>query len=261
LTGWFAIDAAFHTSPPPTSRARERGDINKDVVVIASLSSGILNELSKLPSGLVYAIVFLLVFGEAALFVGFVLPGETAVLVAGAIASTGHLNIWFLCALVVVAAIIGDSVGFFVGERYGHKLLTLPVIRHRQAALHKALDGLQRRGPTYVFMGRFTAFLRAVMPGLAGMSRMHYGKFLFANAAGGLLWGIGFTLLGYFAGSALTKIEKYASRAGIVLLVLVVAFFIWHHLRTKRRERAEEAAWEAEHGEISEGDEDQSPLG
>lgn len=217
--------------------------------MVGALLSSLLDGLSKLPPGLIYLIVFLLVFGEAALFIGFVLPGETAVLVAGAIASTGHISIGWLCALVVLAAIIGDSVGYFVGDRYGEKLLTLPVIRHRRGAIAGALEGLKKRGPVYVFIGRFTAFLRAVMPGLAGMSKMHYPRFLFANALGGLTWGISFTLLGYLAGSALSRVEHYASIGGLTLLALIVAFFIWHHFRKKAKERAVEAAYEASHPE------------
>jgi membrane-associated protein len=121
------------------------------------------------------------------------------------------------------------------------------VTRLRGVALERALEGLRRRGPIYVFIGRFTAFLRAVMPGLAGMSKMHYRRFLVANALGGVIWGVGFTLLGYFAGGALTKIEKYASWAGIALLVLVIAFAVVMHSRRKRREVAEDTAWIAQH--------------
>jgi len=228
---------------PHTRSVNNNGSVN------AAILSSLLDQLSKLPPAAIYSIVFLLVFGEAALFIGFVLPGETAVVIAGAIASTGAINVVWLCVLVVVAAILGDSVGYLVGSRYGQKLLTLPVIRHRQGQIHSALDTLRRRGPIYVFIGRFTAFLRAVMPGLAGMSKMHYRSFLGANAAGGLLWGVGFTLLGYFAGHALHKVEKYASWATIGLFVVIVAAVTWRHQRTKRKERALNAAWEAAHPE------------
>jgi len=217
------------------------------VVINASIVSFILNKIQHLPGGLVLGLVALLVFGEAALFIGFVLPGETAVLVAGVVASRGHINLFYLCLLVVVAAIVGDSVGYAVGRRFGEELLTLPVIRHRRVQLERALEGLRRRGPTYVFIGRFTAFLRAVMPGLAGMSRMHYRRFLVANALGGIIWGIGFTLLGYFAGGALTKIEKYASWAGIAILVLLVGFLVTMHYRRKRIDERADALWLREH--------------
>ena len=213
----------------------------------ATIVTSILNELQRLSGGLVYGLVALLVFGEAALFIGFVLPGETSVIVAGVVASKGHVNIAVLCVLVVVAAIVGDSVGYAVGHRYGENLLKLPVIRHRQVALQRALEGLRQRGPIYVFIGRFTAFLRAVMPGLAGMSKMHYRRFLVANALGGLVWGVGYALLGYFAGSALTRIEHYASWLGIGLLVAVIALAWVLHVRRQRRDAASDEAWLAAH--------------
>ncbi len=218
-------------------------EIDHNGAVTATIVTYVLDELQKLSGGLVYGLVALLVFGEAALFIGFVLPGETSVIVAGVVASKGHVNIVVLCVLVVIAAIVGDSVGYAVGHRYGEKLLTLPVIRHRQVALQRALEGLRQRGPIYVFVGRFTAFLRAVMPGLAGMSKMHYRRFLIANALGGLVWGVGYALLGYFAGAALSRIERYASWLGIGLLVLVLVLAWVLHLRRQRRDAAGDEAW------------------
>ena len=211
-------------------------------MLAASIVSYLLSEIHRLPGLLVYGLVTLLVFGEAALFIGFVLPGETAVLVAGVVASQGHVNVVVVAALVVAAAITGDSVGYLVGRRYGESLMKLPVLRHRRAALDRALEGLRRRGPIYVFIGRFTAFLRAVMPGLAGMSRMNYRRFFVANALGGVIWGISFTLLGYFAGTALTRIEKYASWAGLSVLIAMIIFFVVFHFVKKRRATNEDEA-------------------
>jgi membrane protein DedA with SNARE-associated domain len=215
-------------------------------VLAASIVSYLLNEIHRLPSGLVYGLVTALVFGEAALFIGFILPGETAVLVAGVVASQDHVNVGVVCVLVVAAAITGDSVGYAVGRHYGESLMKLPILRRRRGALERALEGLRRRGPIYVFIGRFTAFLRAVMPGLAGMSRMNYRRFLIANALGGLLWGIAFTLLGYFAGTALTRIEKYASWAGLSVLIAMILFFvIYHFVRRSRATNEDEVAIES----------------
>ena len=201
----------------------------------ASIVSFLNDKIQHLSSGLVYGLVALLVFGEAALFIGFVLPGETSVIVAGVVASRGHVNIVALCARGVVAAILGDSVGFEVGRRYGERLIELRVFQRRRVAVDRALAGLRRRGATYVFIGRFTAFLRAVMPGLAAMSELRYRRFLAANAAGALIWGVSFTLLGYFAGTALTSIEKYSGWAASAVLVLMIAFFIVFHFVRKRR--------------------------
>ncbi len=220
-------------------------------MLIASLLSGIISQIEKLSPTLVYLVVFGLVFGEAAVFIGFIFPGETAVLVAGAIASQHHVNIVVLCAIVVVAAILGDSVGYLVGKKWGHHLFTLPLLRSRRVALERALENLERRGPVYVFIGRFTAFLRAVMPGLAGMSKMRYSSFFMANAAGGLVWGVGFTLLGFFAGKALTTVEHYASIGAGALLVLVIAVVAWRHVVNKKKEAAQEAEWLRTHPEFT----------
>jgi membrane protein DedA with SNARE-associated domain len=210
-------------------------------VLAATIVSYLLNEIHRLPGALVYGLVTVLVFGEAALFIGFIFPGETAVLVAGVVASQDHVTVGVVCVLVVAAAITGDSVGYAIGHRYGESLMKLSILKRRRAALDRALEGLRRRGPIYVFIGRFTAFLRAVMPGLAGMSRMNYRRFLIANALGGLIWGVTFTLLGYFAGTALTKIENYASWVGLSVLIVMILFFIIFHFVKRSRETNESA--------------------
>ncbi len=218
--------------------------------MVAALLTSLLNELHKLPPWAVYLVAGSLTFGEAGLFIGFVIPGETAVLVAGAIASKGGVSITALTIEVVLCAIVGDSVGYYVGERWGHHLLKLPIVRHRRALIELALDGLRRRGPMYVFLGRWTAFLRAVMPGLAGMSKLAYGKFLIANALGGIAWGITFTLIGYYAGHALDRVEKTAGWMGLGLLGLIILAVLSRHVITKRREAALEAAYEREHPDV-----------
>lgn len=204
--------------------------------------SFIVDGLSSLSPGVVYLVVGLLVFGEAAVFLGFVLPGETAVIVGGFIASQGKVNVVVLCVVVVVAAIVGDSVGYLVGRRYGTRLLTVRPLSRRRAGIDRALAGLERRGATYVFLGRFTAFFRAVVPGLAGMSHLRYRRFLAANAAGAVCWGVSYTLLGYFAGHAYTKVESYSTYAAIGVAVLVVGLAVGFSVRSRRTERRAEEA-------------------
>ena len=197
----------------------------------------ILHLLKSVSPLAVYLIVAFLVFGEAALFIGFVLPAEASVITAGVIAKTGHVHIIPLLFIVIVAAIIGDSTGYFVGERYGDRLLQIKAIQKRRALIDKTIGELQRRGMLYVFLGRFTAFLRAVTPGLAGMSKMHYRRFLIANAIGGIVWGGLSCGLGYVLGNV---VEKYFSRFGYAILSIVVVAAVAHHVVGKRREaRAE----------------------
>jgi membrane protein DedA with SNARE-associated domain len=165
----------------------------------------------------VYLVVGLLVFAEDALFVGFVLPGETAAILGGVAASRSNVSLTLMCIIVVAAAIVGDSVGYEIGARYGMRLLSLPVLRGSEARIDAARATLARRGGPAVFLGRFVVFLRAVMPFLAGTSHMRYRRFLAYNALGGLVWGIGCVLLGYLAGNSYTAVEKTFGRAAALI--------------------------------------------
>jgi membrane protein DedA with SNARE-associated domain len=204
--------------------------------------SSLLHPLLNQHGLVVYAVVGVLVFAEAAILFGFVFPGETAVILGGVIASRGHVSLPILMAIVVVAAIVGDSVGYWVGQRFGPRILEMRVIVKRQGLIDSSRRFLHKRGGWAVFIGRFTAFLRAMMPGLAGMSEMHYRTFLPANAAGGIIWGIGFAALGYVVGNAYTRLEQYASWASYTLLALIVAGVITLSVRRRRRERRINAA-------------------
>jgi membrane-associated protein len=212
----------------------------------------VIDAIQSLPPALAYLIIAALVFGEAAVFVGFVLPGETAVLLGGFLASRHDLNIVALCAIVVVSAIVGDTVGYEVGRILGPRVLSLGIVASHSARLERAQNQLRERGGPAVFIGRFTAFLRAVMPGLAGLSRMPYPRFLLWNALGGLTWGVAFSLAGYFAGASYEKVASVVGRGtAVVVGVLLVGALIWWHIRRRRREAAEQERWEAEHPGIS----------
>lgn len=201
--------------------------------------------LGSLNGPLVYAVVGMLVFLEDALFFGFVLPAETAVVLGGVLASQGKVSVAVLAVVVVVAAIVGDSVGYEIGRKLGPSILEVRPLRPHRERVGKAQDFMQRRGGWAVFLGRFVAFFRAMMPALAGISRMPYRRFLPFNALGGLVWGIGFVLLGYFAGTAYKTVEReVGTAAAIVLAVVVVAALVVWHVRRRRAERVEEAAFE-----------------
>jgi membrane-associated protein len=196
----------------------------------------LLDPLLNLRGWEVYALVGALVFAEASIMLGFVFPGETAVILGGVIASRGGVNIVELTILVVVCAIAGDSVGYLVGQKWGHLLLDTAVLRKRRRPIDSALDQLNRRGAIVVFLARFTAFLRAVVPGLAGLSDMPYRVFLPANAAGGVAWGVGFSLLGYFIGDAYKRVENTSSLVSDILLGLVAVVIVMLVLRHRHKE-------------------------
>jgi membrane protein DedA with SNARE-associated domain len=185
-----------------------------------------------------YALVGGLAFGEAALFFGFLLPGETAVIIGGVLAYRHSVSLTAMALVVVAAAILGDSVGYEVGKRYGGRLLGSRIFAKHREAIASGQRSLRNRGGRAVFLSRFTAFLRAVMPGMAGASQMPYRKFLLFNALGGATWGLGFTLLGYLAGASYHKLENYAGKVSqAILLVVVIGVVIF----TIRRHRAKGA--------------------
>ena len=202
-----------------------------------SVISSVIDEVLKLHGLAAYGLVGGLAFGEAALFVGFVLPGETAVLLGGVLANQHRVSLPIMIAVAVVAAIVGDSVGYEVGRHFGTRLLGSRVFARHRRGLERGQRALREKGGRAVFVARFTAFLRAVMPGLAGAAHMPYRRFLAFNAAGGLIWAAGFTLLGYLVGAGYRTVENIAGRASEVILALVVLAVIVFVVRRRRRER------------------------
>jgi membrane protein DedA with SNARE-associated domain len=205
--------------------------------------SHVVDRILGLPGWLVLLVAGLVVFAEDALFVGFVIPGETVALLAGAAAKLGHVSLVGVLVVVIVAAIVGDTVGYEVGRLVGPRVLNLRVLAKRRQRLDDARDFLARRGGSAVFLGRWVAFFRAVMPALAGTSRMRYPKFLAFNAAGGIAWGATVVLLGYAAGASYRQVEKTFGPAAalVVLAVVIVAVVVWRVRRHRRDRRPKDA--------------------
>ena len=191
--------------------------------------TGFVDHILSAPTWTVLGIVGLIVFAEDALFVGFVLPGETAAILGGVAANRGHVPLAAVLGVVVAAAIVGDSVGYEIGRKAGPRILALPILRKRRRRLDDAQDFLARRGGSAVFLGRWVAFFRAVMPALAGTAQMPYPKFLAFNALGGLAWGTAVVVAGYLAGESYARVEKAVGRGAalVVLAIVVVALLIW----------------------------------
>jgi membrane-associated protein len=185
--------------------------------------SSIVSGLIHLSGWVALTVIGALVFGETAVFLGFVLPGETAAVIGGVLASRGHLSLPALAAVVVAAAVIGPVVGYEIGRRMGDRLFAASSPGRIAGGLQRATSVLRARGGLAVFLGRFVVFLRAVMPAAAGAARVPYRTFLFYNVVGGLIWGVGYCLLGYAAGSAYSAIE---SRVGAGLAIAVAAIVV-----------------------------------
>jgi membrane protein DedA with SNARE-associated domain len=189
-----------------------------------------------------YVIAGALCFAEAAILVGMVLPGETALLVAGVFCQHGTLNLWLMIVIAVLCAVAGDSVGFEFGKKFGPPLrrsrLGQWVGEHRW----QIVDGfLHRHGGKAVFLGRLTALFRALIPSMAGMSGMRYRTFIVWNVAGGLLWAPGCVLLGYAFSTSLDTVGKTLTWAPFALIGVVVIVYVGLHLCRRRLEQADAA--------------------
>lgn len=199
----------------------------------------LLDGLSGTNPLVIACIVFALVFAEDAIFVGFVIPGETAAVVGGVIASRGVFPWWLMIAIVVTAAITGDTVGYEIGKHFGPRVMALKILDKRREQLQRAEDFLKDKGGLAVFLGRFTAFFRAVMPALAGLSRMPYRRFAFWNFSGGIVWGSLFVTLGFVAGNSYEEVARLVGRgsAAVVAVIAVAILLVWQ-IRKHRAKKA-----------------------
>jgi undecaprenyl-diphosphatase len=185
--------------------------------------AGLLDHLASLASPWGYIVVGMLAMLEASAFVGLVVPGEAALLVGGFLVSQGRASLPIMIGTAVLGAIAGDSIGYEVGRHLGPSLRRSRVGRWvGEERWKRTEDYLQRHGGRAVFLGRFVGVLRAMVPTIAGLSRMPYRTFLPWNAAGGLVWAPSFVLVGYAAGSSYHRVADWAGKASIVLVVLVV---------------------------------------
>ncbi|GAB2956871.1 DedA family protein [Micromonospora polyrhachis] len=191
--------------------------------------------LLGLPGILVYASVGALVFAEDALFLGFVIPGETAAVLGGVAVSRGHATLPTMIVVVVASAVLGDTVGYAVGRHLGPRLMDSRLLCRHRERVERARRLLARRGGVAVLLGRFVAFLRALVPALAGAARMPYGTFLFFNALGALIWGTGTVLLGHLAGRSYDLLERTFGRfAALTVVGLVVIGLVGWRIRRHR---------------------------
>ena len=182
------------------------------------------------------AVVWGIVFTESGLLIGFWLPGDTLLLLAGLLAKTENLaNVWVLAAGTAVAAILGDSTGYAIGRRAGRPLLERRDGRVlNQHNLTRATAFYDRFGSFTVVAARFVPWARTFAPLIAGCTLMPYRRFLAWNVIGGILWGAGIIVLGYYVGE-IPGFEKIA--VGAVGVMVVISFLgpLVHYLQSRKQ--------------------------
>jgi membrane-associated protein len=178
-----------------------------------------------------------IVFAETGLMIGFFLPGDSLLVTAGLFAARGDLNIVWLNISLILAAIVGDATGYYIGHRAGRALYNRPdSFFFRRSHLLKTEEFYKRHGGKTIVIARFMPIVRTFAPVVAGTANMGYRDFAFFNVIGGILWVTSMTLTGYFLGLTVPDLERsiHLLVAGVIFLSLLPAIIAW--LRERRRD-------------------------
>ena len=213
---------------------------------------GLLEDISNTLGAWTYLLVGVFAFAETGAFVGLVVPGETTMLLGGAVAGQGAIDIYLLIAIAWFAAWAGDTTSFFVGRRLGREF----VLRHgpRVGISHERFERVEeyfgRHGGKTIFIGRWISLVRALAPFIAGSSGMRYRAFVPYSILGTGLWASAHILIGYFFSRSIESAAEYAGRGAFLLATTIVvvagAVFLYRHFRAERNRRAA-VAWMERH--------------
>lgn len=175
--------------------------------------------------------ILIVIFAESGLLIGFFLPGDSLLFTAGALYATGilpgniPLNIHLFVLLLFIAAVLGDTVGYWFGRKAGPRIFNKPDAKiFKQAHIRNAQNFYEKHGGKTIIMARFVPIVRTFAPIVAGIGGMHYPRFLSFNLIGGFLWTFGVTYLGYFAGKAI--IAAGIDIDSVILPLVFVIVFI-----------------------------------
>ncbi len=181
--------------------------------------------------------LLLVVFAESGLLIGFFLPGDSLLFTAGVFAAKGDLTLPVVLVGVFVAAVLGDQVGYAFGHKVGPALFRRPDSRFfKQEHVERAQRYFEEHGPKTIVLARFVPIVRTFAPIVAGVGTMRYRTFLVYNVAGGLLWGVGVTMLGFVLGEAI-DIDRYL--LPVIALIVAASFVpVVLEVRRARKKRA-----------------------
>jgi membrane-associated protein len=164
----------------------------------------------------------IIIFAESGLMIGFFLPGDSLLVSAGLIASRGTLDVWFMCAILSVAAILGQTTGYAIGSAAGPRLFAREdSMFFKRSHLQRAHDFYERHGGATIVLARFMPIVRTFVPVVAGAARMSYRPFQIFNIIGGAAWVCGMLMIGYGLGRYIPGIEKHIDK--VIILVIAVS--------------------------------------
>jgi len=187
-----------------------------------------------------YLLLFLIVFAETGLLVGFIFPGDSLLFTIGVVAGAGELDIRVICAVLAVASILGDQSGYFLGFRTGPHIFNRPDSRFfKQEYVRRTQEFYDKYGGKTLIIAKFVPIVRTFAPFMAGVGRMKYARFLSFNVFGGLGWVLSMTLAGYFLGGV--PIVRQHFEKVVVLIVVVSLIPVFLQVMKARRERVQES--------------------
>ncbi len=181
-----------------------------------------------------YVGLFAIIFAETGLLVGFFFPGDSLLVTAGLFASTGDLNIFFLNLLLIPAAILGNSSGYWIGLKSGPRLFKREQsLFFRKDYLIKTKEFYDKHGGSTIIITRFMPFLRTFAPIVAGIGQMKYSKFFNYNLISAFLWVLSMTLIGFFLGKSIPNIDKHIEKVIVIIVFLSLLPAILKYLKHK----------------------------
>ncbi len=183
---------------------------------------------------LIYVLLGALVFIETGILIAFFIPGDSILFAAGFVAATREdTNIVILVAIIVIAAFMGDQVGFVLGRKYGRNYLNRSEHPRIQKMIKRSEDFYEKYGWTAVVLARFYPWIRTFMPPIAGLGKMNYYKFLSANLFGAVLWGAGITTLGFYAAS-IPALDGSSRQIAGFFIALTIAITVKNYIKARR---------------------------
>jgi len=186
-----------------------------------------------------YAILFLVIFMETGFVVTPFLPGDSLLFAAGTFAALGSLNVWLLLLLLMIAAIGGDTVNYWIGHYLGDRVYNIKWIRREY--LDRTHAFFQKHGGKTIFLARFVPIVRTFAPFVAGMGKMSYGYFFSYNVFGGIVWVLLFTFLGFFFGN-IPFVKKNFELVIVAIILISVIPAVWEAWKARQEIKAERAA-------------------
>lgn len=182
-----------------------------------------------------YAILFFVIFMETGFVVTPFLPGDSLLFAAGTFASLGALNVWVLAGLLMVAAILGDTVNYWIGHTLGERAYNIKWIKREY--LEKTHAFFEKHGGKTIFLARFVPIVRTFAPFVAGIGKMSYGYFITYNFVGGIVWVLLFTFAGYFFGN-IPFVQRNFELVIVAILVLSVLPMVYEYFKARRESAA-----------------------